>query len=820
MCEIELLDYQEKIVSDIKDSLADCHQAALKLFTSGGKSFIAASIVKEYLDNDSDSLIAWFGPLSPINNVRSKIFSTWDKDSKSRIVFINYESMSHGNLDINSEDLSRVTFAVFDECHRALAEQTSETLEKYQGLLINSDILAMSATPNRTDGIHSFNKIVPLAKVLDYGMQWGANRSVINELKYFACATKLNKLDFTLLEMYENYACIYPALAEKCKAIKEAMLRYTWNMTSGVYNTLKSSGMDTSCTNGDRHIVFFSTVGNIATYKKAVADAFAILYPNAKINTYEFHSKSSKANNSFVLDNIINGRPTSNNVDLIFTVNKGGESIHPIGTKSILMFRKTYSPLVFNQQIGRVITLSSMDSSTGYIFDFMENCMSLLNKGSIEYGTFSADKRLKTLMDKVATLDDIAENIQNYFGGNIRVVSQFATDELREIYESINSLYDTQVISYNISQIMAAIEFVDKHNKSSAFNFCPTLNNLAKDLEATHNMTGRNPRFLSLYQGSIVRIACPDTIHGEFSNRLIRWIRAFRMNMLNGRYKNDDAVNNFIKKLGHTLFFSSAMGGMHSNDDEKLLKSIDKVYRSMRRNNSEVGGAEASGELAKLRMAKIAGQIPPPVCAYARFWGVDLDVIEDNSIEEIADKTHRKRILSVYKDLNAELSGILAENPNDAERKAIKVLATILTKFDDSDPVHNRLKADLIDKYKSLLRKYKITREEAYNISIIRGIMNLYTGGTGEISGVYEDFLFVHYGNTGLTKIEKAVAKAVGLSMKKKYDSVIERTWAYRVYRSAIEQDKTAIKYVSSFFNKPDSIRRGYAEEIRNLGYC
>ena len=54
-------------------------------------------------------------------------------------------------------------------------------------------------------------------------------------------------------------------------------------------------------------------------------------------------------------------------------INMASEGVHYNGVNTLFMLRKTRSPLVFEQQLGRIVTLTVKDNPNAIVFDFVNN---------------------------------------------------------------------------------------------------------------------------------------------------------------------------------------------------------------------------------------------------------------------------------------------------------------------------------------------------------------------------------------------------------------------------------------------------------------
>lgn len=88
---IQLDSFQMDLAERVLEQLDTLGQSGLEVMTSGGKSYIAAYIMSEYVNKHRHGKILWIAPKSAINNVRNKIFAK--TALRNKIEYLGYEEL-------------------------------------------------------------------------------------------------------------------------------------------------------------------------------------------------------------------------------------------------------------------------------------------------------------------------------------------------------------------------------------------------------------------------------------------------------------------------------------------------------------------------------------------------------------------------------------------------------------------------------------------------------------------------------------------------------------------------------------------------------
>jgi superfamily II DNA or RNA helicase len=113
----------------------------------------------------------------------------------------------------------------------------------------------------------------------------------------------------------------------------------------------------------------------------------------------------------------------------LFAVNMISEGAHYKGVNTIVMFRRTESSLVFNQQLGRIITLARDEDPEAIVFDLVNNANNIQDSGKRFAGSLRAayQKRKENGGKKKSEqviVEDYAEKISEIL---VKIISNHRT---------------------------------------------------------------------------------------------------------------------------------------------------------------------------------------------------------------------------------------------------------------------------------------------------------------------------------------------------------------------------------------------------------
>lgn len=359
MSEVSLLEHNEIGYSKLVETLKDNTCATVNHATGTGKSFIAL----KYLYNNRDKKYLYLAPTYHILTqlVKRDAKTLGIEDGELNLDTDIYISL----LKMDMKELyEKYDGFILDEYHRAGAPETYKKLKELKEYISRDNtkkFIGLTATPIRYldnernmteelfDGVVASK--ISLADAIIDGLlptPYCICSLISCEEKYYKVRSKVNKLGES--KEKSKYTKELGAIGNKITS-KEAF-----------YNLFRQHIPEA---NG-KYIVFCNTVEELNEYKR-MADYW---FPqSAKLKKYTVHSLQNIKKNQSELDSFNN---TENGMNLLFCIDILNEGIHVNGVDGVIMLRKTTSPRIYFQQMGRALSYSNR-KRTIRVFDLVNN---------------------------------------------------------------------------------------------------------------------------------------------------------------------------------------------------------------------------------------------------------------------------------------------------------------------------------------------------------------------------------------------------------------------------------------------------------------
>lgn len=408
MNKIELFEHNEIAYEKLSQLLSTSQMGTINHATGTGKSFIAL----KYLYDNRDKKILYLSPTYPIFtqlvkthmkklNIDINDFHTFDHMIYRSLLGIDMKKLAE-NYDI----------IVLDEYHRCGAKEWGkkvvELLEIIKKKYPDHKVIGLTATEKRyLDNERDMNQelfdgscasTLTLADAIIRGIL--PSPVYINTM--LNCKEKVEELRRLIeqkiyyVEDKEKFLTILDDLdkyVEKCTKIEDIFTPY-----------IKSR-------NG-KYIVFNSTINSISQNKKKVTKWLK----KYNITNYEIHSLKSQEKNEKTLENFRNAK---DGINILYVVDILNEGIHVDDIDGIMMMRHTTSPIIYFQQLGRLLSYSGRNDEL-VVWDLVDNLKShkvIYNlyqdvkeraKQLIIEDTQNAE-RYKTILDRFKIIDSATE---------------------------------------------------------------------------------------------------------------------------------------------------------------------------------------------------------------------------------------------------------------------------------------------------------------------------------------------------------------------------------------------------------------------------
>lgn len=476
---IKLLKYQKELIDNIIKDLDKVGKVGLELFTSGGKSIIGMKLIEHYV-NKTNKKVMWIAPRAALNNVYTKYLDKSGYERSVECVSLNVLSRLEKILDTKSE-YKEYCLIIIDEAHRLMAKNAYEQFQKELSKFNKKvKIFAMTASSYRNlDGIKSLEEITDNGPIYKYNLSDAINDNIANPVIYYGTALEYNRRCYMALdklrEKYGEIPYVKYILNNVISKLKE-----NENDTEAKVSGFLKSKVVFDAKDGDRHIIFFSRIAELKEQKDMVHNIIKKWYSkkNININIIEYHGDLSN-NESKTALRLINASPRKNTVDVVLTVDKGAESIHPENMRTIILFRGTQSIVKFTQMIGRVITLTMYNKQANYVFDFCKS-VSLIGANTILVGNrelqdrteLSSDLTPEQLLSEAFNMKKQL-NTENFMEVNL----DQTIEELNELFDRLGTMYNMLEATHKlIDYIKDKLDIIDKDYNGNIAKYLNVVN--------------------------------------------------------------------------------------------------------------------------------------------------------------------------------------------------------------------------------------------------------------------------------------------------------------------------------------------------------
>lgn len=355
---LELFKHNEEGYEALIDCLDKNQMATINHATGTGKSFI----ILKYIYNNRDKRILYLCPTYYIfdqliyEHMKSLGISYDEFYKLDNVIYHNILKMDMKSIAENYDII------ILDEYHRCGAKKWWKKIIELIELLKKSypfvKVIGLTATNRR---------------YLDN------NRNMTDELFLGVCASTLG-LDTAILNgllpapKYINSPYFCYSKIEHLKKIVDEKVFYAedkeyFNRKITEYSktieekTIKIF-MDNVKENG-KYIVFNNSIKSISENKARIKEWFK----NYNVTFIEVHSYQNKAKNR---ENLKKFSESKKGLVFLFVVDVLNEGIHVKGVDGIIMLRHTISPIIYFQQIGRLLSFSSRKEQV-IVLDMVDN---------------------------------------------------------------------------------------------------------------------------------------------------------------------------------------------------------------------------------------------------------------------------------------------------------------------------------------------------------------------------------------------------------------------------------------------------------------
>ena len=356
------------------------------------------------------------------------------KDSSiPNVTFMTYMKLTQ-LTEKDFKEMKGTDLIICDEYHRIGATETMEGLRT----LINNNkrarLLGASATPDRMDMMDVTALFFDDITTSRYTLHNAIQDKIIQKPYYCYCSEEesdpevLGRIKKDVMLKVEK--SLDSEGREQARELLKGRMIEIANlnrMDKVIKSTLEESKLPTDY---QKYIVFFSNFAHMKMKKDAVKSWFHQAFPNHKIKTLTITSETAESSRNVRRLNTLTYR--KNGIDLIFSCEMLNMGYHIDDLTGIVMYRTTYSNIIYSQQLGRA--LSTGDTQSKIVFDVVDN----LHRKSI-YSMLGARTEEEVENDELLTeyKELVKKQHSKNRAGNPIKLTQAEKDRLQELSKLI-----------------------------------------------------------------------------------------------------------------------------------------------------------------------------------------------------------------------------------------------------------------------------------------------------------------------------------------------------------------------------------------------
>ncbi|MGR3177133.1 MAG: DEAD/DEAH box helicase family protein [Candidatus Anammoxibacter sp.] len=357
--------YQDEAFKNILGFWKKGKRCYVEHSTGTGKTYIIAKLTQELLSNTNNKILI----LSPSTYINDRILTLLEDSIPSRNIARTYKRdntvylFTYQYLMHNAEKLSlkgRISHIIMDEAHRAGAPEWH--MRGLQNVIDSKTrIVGLSATMQRYSGGIDVKEFLDNNCAGKLSLFQAMARGILPVGEYVYSVLDLESKVKSLKEETENK---YYKSPEKKKQllgklnVKEIKDYSIQNIINKYYHTCEYKKI----------LIFCEDIEHTIDIGALIEKTFMKF---SKVRIYKVHSGETRKNNDVQFGKFSYAQPKGKEIHILIAVDMLNEGIDVPGIDSVMLFRRTESPRIYLQQIGRSIRRHGVESPL--IFDCVLN---------------------------------------------------------------------------------------------------------------------------------------------------------------------------------------------------------------------------------------------------------------------------------------------------------------------------------------------------------------------------------------------------------------------------------------------------------------
>lgn len=356
---IKLEQHNVETYEAIQEAFMERNHIGTVQATGTGKSYI---IAKSIQDSGLDNILFLAPSLHIIDEFKEKFCSLNDA-----ITFMTYKKLSYVKDLEKFLTESNFDFVILDEYHRCGAKTWGQAVKTMLSAYTDKKVLGVTATPIRfLDNCRDMTKeLFDSEPIVELSLLDAIEKNILKKPKY-------------VLSYYDSNSTI-KLLKAKVEVIDNEKIlknmKYIINNVDRLINI--EDVLKNNITSERKFIVFCSNIEHVKAMSTIVPKWFENIGFETK--TYSLYSDTENPSNSkkmkLELDEFKQVLPKDNEIHLLFSVNMLNEGLHIKGVDGLIFLRKTVSPVIASQQLGRALSVG--EEKSPIVFDLVNNISEL-----------------------------------------------------------------------------------------------------------------------------------------------------------------------------------------------------------------------------------------------------------------------------------------------------------------------------------------------------------------------------------------------------------------------------------------------------------
>ena len=356
---IKLEQHNVETYEAIQEAFIERNHIGTVQATGTGKSYI---IAKSIQDSGLDNILFLAPSLHIIDEFKEKFCSLNDA-----VTFMTYKKLSYVKDLEKFLTESNFDFVILDEYHRCGAKTWGQAVKTMLSVYPDKKVLGVTATPIRfLDNCRDMTKeLFDSEPIVELSLLDAIEKNILKKPKY-------------VLSYYDSNSTI-KLLKAKVEVIDNEKIlknmKYIINNVDRLINI--EDVLKNNITSERKFIVFCSNIEHVKAMSTIVPKWFENIGFETK--TYSLYSDTENPSNSkkmkLELDEFKQVLPKDNEIHLLFSVNMLNEGLHIKGVDGLIFLRKTVSPVIASQQLGRALSVG--EEKSPIVFDLVNNISEL-----------------------------------------------------------------------------------------------------------------------------------------------------------------------------------------------------------------------------------------------------------------------------------------------------------------------------------------------------------------------------------------------------------------------------------------------------------